>query len=579
MKINANYRIFVFLIAFLFFGNCFISVSVPQKIDQNYEACSMMDEGQILYAPMYNSYTYLRECNWLLNHTWTSSYLPGVAVWWLGDGEGTIIRSIRTGFAPFAGGAGGGVQKVEWDGTVAWDFKYNTNGKFCHHDIKTLPNDNVLMIAWEYKTRAEAIQEGRNPNTVSNQGIYPDHIIEVEPTGPTSGDIVWEWHAWDHLVQDYDPSKDNYGVVEDHPELIDINYGTSSQQRDMMHTNSVDYNEEFNQILISVCNYNEIWIIDHSTTTEEAAGHTGGNSGMGGDILYRWGNPRAYDRGSSSDQKFFNQHDASWIKEGYLGEGNILVFNNGGSRHYSSVDEIIPPVNENGEYYIEGGEAYGPQAQTWIYTANPPNSFYSSNVGGAHRLPNGNTLITEPSKGIVFEVTPEKTKVWQQSTGGQVFKVCYIAPKEEEPPVPNTPNLECSGSLSWTNIGPGETVTGSFQVQNIGDEGSLLNWTIDKSSISWGTWSFNPENGIGLTPEDGQVTVQVSVISPNVENSDFEGYLRIENQDNSSDYDEIPVVLTTPRDRQRNNLFNMWIKNITNSFPILDKLLQLIPLF
>ena len=89
-------------------------------------------------------------------------------------------------------------------------------------------------------------------------------------------------HVWDHLIQDFDPSKANYGDVEDHPELVDINFGSYSS--DWLHSNSIDYNEEFDQILLSVHNFHEIWIIDHSTTTEEAAGHTGGNSGKGGDI-------------------------------------------------------------------------------------------------------------------------------------------------------------------------------------------------------------------------------------------------------------------------------------------------------
>ena len=123
----------------------------------------------------------------------------------------------------------------------------------------------------------------------------PDHVIEVKPTGPSSGDIVWEWYVWDHLIQDYDPSQHNYGDVEEHPELIDINFG--SYNADWIHTNSIDYNEEFDQILLSSRTFSEIWVIDHSTTTEEAAGHTGGNSGMGGDILYRWGNPHAYRAG------------------------------------------------------------------------------------------------------------------------------------------------------------------------------------------------------------------------------------------------------------------------------------------
>ena len=79
---------------------------------------------------------------------------------------------VLVGVGPGGGGAGGGVQKVEWDGTVVWDFRYNTNGDLSHHDVKSLPNGNVLLIAWETKTRTEAIAAGRNPSYVSSNGFY-----------------------------------------------------------------------------------------------------------------------------------------------------------------------------------------------------------------------------------------------------------------------------------------------------------------------------------------------------------------------------------------------------------------------
>jgi hypothetical protein len=497
---------------------------------------------------MWGTTTYLRNADGSLNHSWSSSYFPGAAVWWPGDG--TILRSIRTGGGGGYGGSGGGVQKVEWDGTIVWDFHYNTNGVLSHHDIKTLPNGNVLMIAWETKTRNEAIAAGRNPSLVGTQGLWPDHVIEVQPTGPTSGDIVWEWHVWDHLIQDYDASKENYGVIAEHPELVDINYAATTQ-KDWMHTNSVDYNAHFDQIIISVHNFNEIWIIDHSTTTEEAAGHTGGNSGKGGDLLYRWGNPMTYDAGTTSDRKLFSQHDTSWIDDGCPGEGDILVFNNGANRpgsHYSTIDEITPPVDEDGNYYLEPGSAYGPVSQTWIYIANPPTSFYASHISGAWRLPSGNTLITNGETGLIFEVTIEGSTVWSYNTGGQLFKTVYIAPESPEPPPENEtkPDLDASGSLSWTNIAPGATVAGNFQVQNIGDNDSLLNWTINTSVISWGTWSFSPESGTGLRPEDGAINVLVTVVAPDEPNTDFEAYIRIENINNSTDFDFVPVTLSTP---------------------------------
>jgi Arylsulfotransferase (ASST) len=536
-------------------------------------------DGQILFSPIDSTTTYLIKADGTVNHTWSSSFLPGVGVRWVGDG--TILRTIRVDVGPGGGGAGGGVQKVKWDGTLVWDFRYNTEGKLTHHDVKILPNGNVLLIAWETKTRQEAITAGRNPDNVWSSGLMPDHIVEVKPTGPTSGEIVWEWHVWDHLIQDYDPAKENYGVVADHPELVDINYGIDLMSMvDWLHTNSVDYHEEFDQILLSVHNFNEIWVIDHSTTTQESAGHTGGNSGKGGDLLYRWGNPAAYDAGLVSDQKFFGQHDATWITSGCPGEGNILVFNNGANRPggwYSSVDEIIPPVNESGEYYLEPGSAYGPDMQTWVYTADPPTSFVAGILSGAERLKSGNTLICDGVAGRFFEVTPQGTTLWEYvnpypSPGlNNVFKIVYIPP--EAPPQPNSPDLDCIGSLSWTKVTPGTTVTGTFQVQNIGDSGSLLNWTINTSSIPWGTWMFIPQEGENLTPEQGPVTIQVTVIAPDEPKTDFEGYIRIENQQDLTDFCVIPVTLKTPLERPHylGMFFQYLINRILDHLPFLTQ--------
>ena len=568
LKYQAKFRMIIFFIIFLLIGTYFVPLSSPQQMIQNPQTSSMTIDGQILYSPMYSGTTYLRESTGALNHTWSSSYFPGVMVRWLGDG--TILRTIRVGIGPWdGGGAGGGVQKVEWDGTVVWDFRYNSDGDLSHHDVCSLPNGNVLLIAWETKTRAEAIAAGRNPSYVSGQVFMPDHIIEVQPTGPTSGTIVWEWHVWNHLVQDYDSSKANYGVVGDHPELVNVNYPPETQI-DWMHTNSIDYNENFDQIVISVLYFNEIWVIDHSTTTAEAAGHTGGNSGNGGDLLYRWGNPQAYDRGTANNRKLFEQHDATWIDEGCPGEGNILIFNNGVSRYYSTVDEIVPPINENGEYYLAPGSTYGPTAPTWIYSPTP--SFYVSHLSGATRLASGNTLICNGETGKLWEVTPAGTMVWQYTGLGEMLKIEYIPPVTNEN---KTSDLDCSGSLSWIKVHPGGTVNGSFQVQNIGDNSSLLNWTINTSSITWGTWTITPESGENLTPEEGQVAVHVSVIAPNEPKSEFEGYIRVENINDPADFDLIPVTLKTPTTlqiHQFRTFFNQLIHFLLFKFRIISVL-------
>jgi len=486
-----------------------------------------------------------------VNHTWSSDYLPFLAVY-MGD-DGTLFRAIAV-----SKGTHGGIEKYASDGTLMWHYEYYAENLYeTHHDFKPLPNGHVLMVGKENKTRIEAINAGRDPTRLVGDELIPDFLVEIEPTGPASGTVVWEWHVWDHLIQDFDRTKKNYGVVAEHPELMNINYGGTDA--DWLHCNTVAYNEQFDQIIVSFRNINEIWVIDHSTTTKEAASHMGGRYGKGGDILYRWGNPQTYNPLYTNHQKLFGQHDAQWIKPGYPGEGNILIFNNGFGRGFSSVDEIFPPVNSTGFYYLEHGGVYGPEEPVWSYTATPPANFYAEYISGTQRLPDGNTLICDGPAGRFFEVTPGKNVIWEylnpypNMSSNKVFKIQYIPPQEPQPqPQPRIPDLKCAGSLSWTNVQPGEVINGSFQIQNIGNPRSLLNWTINRSSMHWGSWTFIPESGRNLTPEAGLVTVQVSVVAPNAENTEFKGEIRVENKNNASDFDMILITLKTETQTQQN---------------------------
>ena len=389
-------------------------------------------EGYTLFAPMQSTTTYLMNNEGNFVYSWESDYNPGLSVYLLESGNLLRTASVRNTVFD-AGGSGGKVQEIEPDGNVAWEFDHSGAQYLLHHDVEYLPNGNVLMIAWEYKSEADTIEAGRNPSLLTDGELWPDKIIEVEPA---SGNIVWEWHVWDHLIQDHDDSKPNHGTVADHPELIDLNYvasGPKSGGADWTHFNSVDYHEEFDQIVVSVHSFSEIWIIDHSTTTEQAKSHAGGNSGKGGDILYRWGNPQTYSAGTSNDQKLFSQHDATWIEDGYPGAGNILIFNNGQGRSdgtdYSSVDEITPPADAQGNYSLTSGSAYDPADMTWTYS--DPSDFYSENISGAQRLSNGNTLICNGANGIFFEVTPDKEIVWKYVN--PVAKDGTVAQGEEIP--------------------------------------------------------------------------------------------------------------------------------------------------
>ena len=389
-------------------SNGFTVGDTPSGGDDNSSTNGPPSSGYNLFSPINSTETYLMDNNENIINTWTSSYTPGNSVYLLEDGS--LMRTANTGSSSFdEGGAGGRVEQFDWEGNLIWALDYDTSSYRQHHDIEVLTNGNILMIAWEKKTEAEALAAGRNSNLMSESELWPDHIIEVAPTGSYGGTIVWEWHVWDHLVKDY---------PELSPEKIHINYASSSKA-DWNHINSIDYNEELDQILLSVRNFSEIWVIDHNTTTTEAAGSAG-------DLLYRWGNPDAYNSGDSSNQQLFVQHNAKWITSGLPGEDNIMVFNNGQGRSdgdYSSVIEIIPPVAGDGSY-IERL----PLAPTWVYTNTVATNFYASRISGAQRLPNGNTLICEGTKKYAFEVTNDGGLVWDYTGNGELFRFERYAP-------------------------------------------------------------------------------------------------------------------------------------------------------
>jgi hypothetical protein len=395
--------------------------------------------GYTLFSPIPYPVTYLIDNDGMLVHSWERTDRVAGMAYFLETGE--LLRPSRIPNQNFnTSGAGGFVELIDWEGNTTWEFTYNSDQYRPHHDIEPLPNGNVLMIAWELKTYAEAIAAGRDTALLVDGELWPDHIIEVEPTGPSGGNIVWEWHVWDHLIQDFDSTKENYGVVADHPELIDLNWdpgGNNAGIADCIHSNAIDYNEELDQIMLTVRKFSEIWIIDHSTTTAQAAGHSGGIYGKGGDLLYRWGNSQTYRHGTASDRKLCAPHDGSWIEEGNPGESNILVFNNGQGRpqgNYSTVEEIVPPIDSTGNYTIEPDTTYGPAEPIWIYQAANPTDFYSQTWSGAQRQPNGNTLICEAINGKFFEVTPDTDIVWiyinPVTDIGPVYQSTVIPPPE-----------------------------------------------------------------------------------------------------------------------------------------------------
>jgi len=377
------------------------------------------DDGYVLFAPVDNcDTTYLIDKCGREVHKWAASYRPGLDVYLLPDG--TLLRTgwyPNPVFDPSDVSSGGIIQRFDWDSHLLWQYLISSPMETQDHDIYPLPNGNILAAIWEVISDSEAIANGRNPSLLG-AGLWSAKVEEIQPVGTDSANIVWTWRLWDHLIQDYDSTKPNYGVVADHPELFNLNYvntaADAATNPDWIHLNQVTYNPTFNQVMISGHNVDEIWIIDHSTDSATAAGHTGGTYNKGGDFLYRWGNPGAYNRGTTADIKLWEQHDPTWITTGKY-TNQIMIFNNGLGRpggNASSIDIINPPVDPSGNYTLAAGAAYGPDTLTWTYEAPVPGSFYSMYMGGAQTLTNGDILVCNAEIGQFFEIDSSKNIVW-----------------------------------------------------------------------------------------------------------------------------------------------------------------------
>ncbi|MGB5393396.1 MAG: aryl-sulfate sulfotransferase [Lutimonas sp.] len=311
--------------------------------------------------------------------------------------DGKLLGIFKSDNPVFSFGGFGGIVKIfNTDGSEHWSFEYAGENYIAHHDVEMLPNGNLLIMVWERIKAQNANEAGID---VAND-IYPEALIEVDPK---SDRIVWEWHSFDHVVQDQFPDRINFGEVSQNPQLIDFNYNPM-ENGDIMHANGIDFDPVKNLIYISVNFYHEVWVLDHSTTTEEAKTSKGGNYNKGGDLVYRFGNPTAY-KSNYGARLFNNNHFPNFLEKNEIGAGNLLIFvNKGLDDELSTVYELDLPEN----YDMKPDTDIEPGI-VWQF-GDPDLSF--GRISGAVRLKNGNTLICEGDFGY-WEVTPNGEVAWK----------------------------------------------------------------------------------------------------------------------------------------------------------------------
>ena len=349
------------------------------------------------------------------------------------------------------------VQIADSRGEVLWEVRSGDIGitRF-HHDPLPMPNGNILILTYTLFSADEAAAIGWDLDGAA-RGLS-DGIVEVRPNFEDgSAEVVWAWHFHDHIIQDRHPAAPNYGVVADHPERIDAHFPDSFAYAPInlirQHLNGIDYHPELDQIVVSSFVYNEIWIIDHSTTLVEAAGSTGGRSGRGGNLLFRHGNPAAYDMGTADDRVFLKQHDSNWVDAGLRGAGNLLVFNNntqfgaGGGmgmgagpggmgitaleaqqqmQGVSNVHELRLRPAADGNYPREPGQPFTAE-QVWLWE-DP--EFFAPFQGGARRLPNGNTLLTDTVNEYAREINADGDTVAEYFGSAPSYKTFKYSPEQ-----------------------------------------------------------------------------------------------------------------------------------------------------
>ena len=376
---------------------CFPLMTLAQQTVGLFSNQPSSYNGYTLFNSLGSTNTYLIDNCGTKVYEWNSNFKPAASVYLLENGN--LLRTNQFQNTTFSfGGTGGGIEILDPNSNVIWSYDVDSDSTLAHHDLEVLPNGNILILAIELVSAQEADTCG----SLVSIDRYSEMIIEVNPS---TSQIVWEWHAWDHLIQDTDSNLLCYGTISEHPKRININYAYDGTDPDWLHANSIDYNADLDQIIINIPTFNELWIIDHSTTTAEAADSVGGFSGKGGDILYRWGNPQAYNRGDSLDLVFEFQHDAHWIPSGLPDQGKIMIFNNGNQRGYSSIDIIEPPLdtnNSNNYILTNNSTPYGPLNLYWSYSDSI--NFYSPFISGAQQLENGNILICSGAQGSIFEI-------------------------------------------------------------------------------------------------------------------------------------------------------------------------------
>lgn len=359
---------------------------------------------------------------------WKSDHEGAGAVHLLADGSVIRLAHERKLRTPFHQGGirGGRIQRINWGGELTWNFLYAGASVFVHDSLVSLPNGNVLALAWNRLTPEEAAAKGRNSESISPAGLWTDTIIEFEPNGPTLADTRWLWRSIDHLVQDEKTSAPGHGDPSEHPDRIDLNQrqwkGAGSAWPNLT---DLAYLPESDQIAVVSQSFGELWFLDHSTSIEQSIQARGGDADLGGRLLQRWrfpGPPAARSPQEEEKRKIasqFRRYGLAMLpsnQESGNGEGRSLLalqsYQTLPPASPSQVWELafppVPPRDQN--------SVFVDLEEKWTYSQQPFDFGGKDSlprITSVQRLPEGRTLLCFGDAGELAVIDANGKEIWR----------------------------------------------------------------------------------------------------------------------------------------------------------------------
>lgn len=309
--------------------------------------------GLNLYNSRKRSAAHLVDRNGKFVHSWAT---PSNGDNWhttklLKDGDLLVIATDRK------------LLRLGWDSRIKWEYRERF-----HHDLAISPDGFIYALArrtemWTTKgIRIPIVKE--YISVLRENGIFVKEIDLFKALAPlVTEEQIRKIHSWAQKSRAEERLKEK---------LLQDPVPWENKRPDAFHVNSIEWIDrdipgvaKKGDFLLSIRQLNLICIFRERT----------------GDLVWSWG-----------PGEIQCQHHASFLEN-----HNILVFDNGCKRGFSRVVEVNP----------------GTKRIVWEYKTFPSANFFSFRRGGAQRLLNGNTLITDSDRGRIIEVTPEGKVVWE----------------------------------------------------------------------------------------------------------------------------------------------------------------------